>query len=165
MDVVSFGSESNLEHAANELRLLVQRYEHVIVWTDKPERSLASLKIVGATAKPLKSPNGLDANNILQKGVLREFIDRLLSKFDIQAAEKQDGPSMPDKQVMWYPVMEATSREASSHIQALLGKPLVGDRVAELSVLADAEGVRLQWQRCELNDQACLLYTSDAADE
>ena len=78
VDVVSFGSESNLEHASQDLASLSERYEKLIVWADKQDRALTCRKIVGERAIALQSPKGLDANDLLKQGQLRGFVEHFL---------------------------------------------------------------------------------------
>jgi hypothetical protein len=73
---LSFGSEAGARPGV--LRAAAERYRRVFVWADDPARSLAIRASLGRQAMPLQSPTRdamkLDANAMLQAGVLREFL-------------------------------------------------------------------------------------------
>lgn len=77
LDVVSYGSESNISRAASHLRVLAKQYRHVIFWADKEERAREAVQI-GKDFIPLKSPRGLDANDLLCRGSLRRHVLNIL---------------------------------------------------------------------------------------
>lgn len=79
VDVISYGSENNIERADRYLQALAQRYEHVISWADKSERALEIAKHVGNVAS-FKSPRGFDANDLLCAGRLRGYLQRILQE-------------------------------------------------------------------------------------
>ncbi len=78
---LSFGSESGARP-----RLLAAAaagpYRRVFVWADEPARSLAIRAALGRDATALQSPvsegRKLDANALLQDGLLPEFLIRML---------------------------------------------------------------------------------------
>ena len=80
VDVVSFGPEGNIEKAAPYMRAVARKYQHVVVWADKPEKALFAKQAVGRESMPLQSPAGLDANDLLQRGQLAEFVTKVMDK-------------------------------------------------------------------------------------
>lgn len=80
VNVVSFGPEGNVDQAMPYLRRAVQRYEHILVWADKPQRALSALQSIGRDGIALRSPRNLDANDLLQRGLLTEFVAKVLRK-------------------------------------------------------------------------------------
>lgn len=60
----------------------IRKYDHVIVWTDKQAVADKWAAAVGGNVTAIHAPviNGtkLDANEMLQRGVLKEFLDRVL---------------------------------------------------------------------------------------
>jgi len=73
-DAVSVGSES--AKLTNGLIELSKDYHQVICWMDKSKNAAVNAKRLGA--KAIKSPKGLDANDLLQKGLLADFIEKIL---------------------------------------------------------------------------------------
>jgi len=73
-DAVSVGSES--AKLTDDLIELSRDYYHVICWMDKSKN--AAINARRLDAKPIKSPQNLDANDLLQKGILAEFIEKIL---------------------------------------------------------------------------------------
>ncbi len=111
VDVVSFGPQSNVERAAPYLRRLTGRYRWVVVWADEqgvarevarvvgrqaifsataPETPSPTLPLGGGGSRviALCSPQGMDANNLLVSGWLREFMIAVVAK---AAYEEVDG--------------------------------------------------------------------------
>lgn len=87
VDVISFGSESNIERAGAHLQALANRYGCIIFWADKAERAVEIAKHVSCAAS-FKSPRGFDANDLLRAGRLRSYLQQLLRKAE---AERQGG--------------------------------------------------------------------------
>jgi len=74
ISVVSFGGE-NLGAAQKALLLaLATQFQKVIVLTDKAEKAREVQKAINMRCVLLKSPNGHDANDLLQAGVLADFL-------------------------------------------------------------------------------------------
>ncbi|MEA3335052.1 MAG: hypothetical protein U9R25_04025 [Chloroflexota bacterium] len=73
-DVVSFGPQGNLQRALQHLGPLADRYEKVLVWADEAAWALAAAGKLGDRAVALRSPMGMDANDMLVVGVLGEFL-------------------------------------------------------------------------------------------
>ena len=94
VDVVSFGAQdSAVGKAFPYIERLARRYERVIVWTDDAARSQAAHQALAGKALALRSPQGLDANDLLQRGELRPFVAEALglfvdARFDDGAAER-----------------------------------------------------------------------------
>jgi DNA primase len=77
LSVLSFGGE-NLTGAQQALIALVAgKYQRVIVWADKAEKARAVQAPVGKPCVMIQSPYGQDANDLLQAGVLAEFLARV----------------------------------------------------------------------------------------
>jgi len=77
LSVLSFGGE-NLTGAQQALIALVAgKYQRVIVWADKAEKARAVQASVGTPCMMIRSPYGQDANDLLQAGVLAEFLARV----------------------------------------------------------------------------------------
>lgn len=71
IDVLSFGSESVTKSA--QFSEVAKPYAHVIIWCDRePVVQTAMLRCPGAAG--IKSPRGMDANDLLQAGILAEFL-------------------------------------------------------------------------------------------
>jgi hypothetical protein len=80
LDVVSFGPQDNIEHAAPYLSKLASRYTQVLVWADEPAKALQALQVVGQRARAARSPRGKDANQLLQEGVLADVLENVWAK-------------------------------------------------------------------------------------
>lgn len=91
VDVISYGSENNIERAGPYMQALAQRHERVISWADKSERALEIAKYV-STVVSFKSPRGFDANDLLQAGRLRSHLQHLLQK--AEAGYQCESPSL-----------------------------------------------------------------------
>jgi len=81
--VVSIGGEDPSELTLALLKALVQKYQRVFCWIDEPERSQAVVAALGKTAQALHSPDRdgvkLDANAMLQAGILPDFLRAMLA--------------------------------------------------------------------------------------
>jgi len=62
------------------LPILARKYKHVIVWTDKGEKAREAQDAIGKQCELLQSPNGQDANDLLQTGTLVEFLELLVNR-------------------------------------------------------------------------------------
>jgi len=82
VDVVSFGSESGVGDPAKKL---ATKYRRVIVWADKAGIARDAAHAMGAHG--VKSPRGQDANDLLQAGVLAEFMARTLQRLGTDTAK------------------------------------------------------------------------------
>ena len=70
-DVVSFGSECR----AASLEPLIKAYRRHAVWVDSPKVAERVPRLPGHKPVVLTSPYGMDANDLLLKGVLREVLE------------------------------------------------------------------------------------------
>ncbi len=75
--VFSYGSESATRLSEGQIALLGQ-YQRRIVWADKEKVALALHQQLPQSL-PLKSPHGLDANDLLQRGILHEVLTRIIT--------------------------------------------------------------------------------------
>ena len=79
--VVSIGSDTT---APNEiLRILGRNFKRILVWLDSPAKSVELQKnIPGSNAiqSPISDGKKWDANQMLQEGLLKEFIEKVLCK-------------------------------------------------------------------------------------
>ncbi|MEZ4674555.1 MAG: hypothetical protein R2932_09950 [Caldilineaceae bacterium] len=80
VDAVSFGPQGNLQKTdvMNYAAKLAERYERVIVWADESEIAAAARGFIPGV-KAIRSPNGMDANDLLQAELLGDFIAKLTS--------------------------------------------------------------------------------------
>ncbi len=80
VDTLSFGSENGGRPAM--IRHLAQRHKRVFVWADDTQRATQMRALVGSQACALRSPvrDGVkwDANQMLQEGVLMDFLSHVL---------------------------------------------------------------------------------------
>lgn len=89
IDVLSPGTESMLETLPDELATFARQYQHVIVWADKG--NIADNAALAIGAHSMRSPNGLDANDLLQAGKLEKLLSAMLRK--IGATVEAPSPS------------------------------------------------------------------------
>lgn len=96
VDVVSFGPQGNVEQAGPLLRRLAGRYARVVVWADERRAALAGARLVAGGTRALAfspeegesrvialcSPGGMDANDLLLAGVLREFVAEVVGRWE-----------------------------------------------------------------------------------
>lgn len=99
LDVASWGPQDNIAFAARYMAALARRYDRVLVWADEPDAALNALLVVG-NAVPLRSPRGLDANDLLQRGLLTDFLARWLERIGAPppeiAHQKRVEPTDPE---------------------------------------------------------------------
>lgn len=79
VDVLSYGPQGNAKRP--ELATIAGRYPRVIIWADEGGRALAASKAIPA-AVAMQSPDGLDANDLLQAGELRTFLVTVFKRLD-----------------------------------------------------------------------------------
>lgn len=129
-DVVSFGSQGAA--VAEPVLALARGYRRVILWADETAPVRACLAALGAHAFGLKSPLTadeppvkLDANALLQRGLLGELLRRALSRFQIVAQAVSPAPASqaePAPAAAARPVPElpaASSPSVTSQVAAL----------------------------------------------
>lgn len=80
--VVSIGSQSTNDRTLKAVQRLAQQFQRVAVWCDEADRAQTLMQTIGQHAIGFQSPkqNGakLDANDLLQRGMLRAVIERRL---------------------------------------------------------------------------------------
>jgi hypothetical protein len=74
LDVLSLGSES--QRLTPEMIAMAQQYKRVIVWADTNDIAWQLQETIPG-ARGVKSPNGQDANDLLQNGLLGGFLARI----------------------------------------------------------------------------------------
>jgi len=77
LDVLSYGPQDNATRP--ELAAIAGQYPRVLIWADEAGKALAASKAL-AHATPLKSPDGLDANDLLKAGKLAPFLAAVLAR-------------------------------------------------------------------------------------
>ena len=81
LDVLSIGSESIGVNVGRMILAAADRYQKVITWLDRPERSKAVSSAIGRSCKALTSPVvdrvKYDANELLKRGLLVDFLRAL----------------------------------------------------------------------------------------
>ena len=116
VDVVSFGSQGAATSAA--VLAVAQPYRRIILWADETAPVRACLAALGSRAFGLKSPTTgadpplkLDANALLQRGLLGDLLNRALSRFQVVA--QAPGPA-PGAQAQPEPEAETPQRSGTS---------------------------------------------------
>lgn len=102
VDVVSFGSETNIDKAALVIRKLSEGYQNVVVWADKPNQALGALERVQTSGIALQSPSDLDANDLLRRNQLADFINSVLN--EMRLVRPCEVNRRPETIVLAYPV-------------------------------------------------------------
>ena len=74
LSVFSFGSENITAAQKTLLPSMAEKYKRIIVWTDKGEKAREVQDAIGKRCELLGSPNGQDANDLLQAGKLVDFL-------------------------------------------------------------------------------------------
>jgi hypothetical protein len=87
--VVSIGSQSPGEDTLKTVDWLSKYYERCIPWCDEPDNALnVRLYVRSPHVMPIQSPkpngNKIDANDMLQRGLLRAFVERKLDQANIR---------------------------------------------------------------------------------
>lgn len=77
-DVLSCGTESMLNTLPDWLLEYAARYEYRLVWADKGQMSEDAAKRLNAAS--MRSPNGMDANDLLQQGKLQPLVEKMLRR-------------------------------------------------------------------------------------
>lgn len=83
LDCVSIGSQTVTERVRDQLRAIVQFYDRVLLWVDEPtkaEELKQTLPDAQVVTSPVADGAKLDANALLQQGILVEFVRNLLAK-------------------------------------------------------------------------------------
>lgn len=75
--VISPGSENISQAQRVVFSRLARRFRRVLIWTDKGEKAKEIRGIMGRSCDLRKSPNGQDANDLLQTGILPAFLQRI----------------------------------------------------------------------------------------
>lgn len=90
LSAVSIGSEKPSGLTLTLLEALVAKFEHVFTWIDRPERAKDLVDALNRPVHILKSPDRagvkMDANAMLQEGILVDFLRALLTKVCAQTA-------------------------------------------------------------------------------
>ena len=78
IDVLSPGSESTVKALPDDVAALARQYAHVIVWADKGNIADSAARAIGAAS--MRSPKGMDANDLLKAGKLEALLPAMLDK-------------------------------------------------------------------------------------
>jgi hypothetical protein len=84
LDVVSFGAESNA--TSDAVIELAGRYKRVVVWADEADKASAAMAAIPdarGLRSVVKDGEKLDANALLQRGVLRDYLAAVLPQSDV----------------------------------------------------------------------------------
>ena len=76
--MVSCGSDGNVTN--DQAQRLADRYREVIIWADEAERARQFMAAIPGT-HGLRSPDKLDANDLLKRSILGQFLAKALSEF------------------------------------------------------------------------------------
>lgn len=82
VDVVSIGSQGVNEKAKQSLKVISPRYRHFIAWADEPGAARAVRDCLPPETLAIQSPGGKDANDLLQAGLLEDFVWSLIQEID-----------------------------------------------------------------------------------
>lgn len=84
VDVVSIGSEAN-RSGIDEARRLAAGRRGVLVWMDEPERATMAAQVIARAApvQAMRSPDGLDANDILARGGIEGLRTLILKVWEV----------------------------------------------------------------------------------
>ncbi|PLS77238.1 MAG: hypothetical protein CYG59_24845 [Chloroflexi bacterium] len=78
LSVVSIGSQTPSDRTKEAIRKLAAKFARVIVWCDEAGNAQAVMQAVGPHAEGRQSPRGLEANDLLQQGLLRAFMEGVI---------------------------------------------------------------------------------------
>ena len=84
VDVLSFGAESGVK--SQRFIEIAECYSELLVWCDR-EAVVESVLYRLERAKGIKSPRDLDANAMLQDGILAEFLARFMPRANVEPEE------------------------------------------------------------------------------
>lgn len=87
IDVLSAGSESVMNRLPLYVVEAAATYRNVIVWADRGQIADGAAQAIGASS--MRSPGGMDANDLLRSGKLRMLIDHILNKLSAAGASTQ----------------------------------------------------------------------------
>ena len=118
LDVLSIGSESS--HLSDSFIQFAQRYGRVLVWTDKKEVA-AQLRDQLSNTFAVCSPEGQDANDLHQLGLLRGFLAVMREK-----AARSDEEAQRLYYALWdaayYDGLDATTAAVCNRLGARIGR-------------------------------------------
>ena len=124
VDVLSTGSESTTRRLPASVVDLAKAYKHKIVWADKKEIANAAALQIGAAS--MGSPNGMDANDLLQAGQLGAWFEFTFKRMGLTF------PATPS-------VTESVTSHQSPVTDTLLTK---GDELSALTAEQKAQPLR-----------------------
>ena len=90
LNVVSFGSDSNATNG--QAPRLAARYRRVIIWADDEDKLRAAMEVIpGAAGRPSPTVDGvkLDANALLPRGMLADFIAGVLPRWTCRSSPRR----------------------------------------------------------------------------
>lgn len=154
LDVLSIGSES--AHLSNGAVRLAGRYGQVFVWADREEVVRRQLDAIPG-AIGIKSPNGMDANDLLQAGQLGKFLEI-----------RRTGDNMTEAQALElhkraYTAQTVTLADGSIHRLCWMGR--LGRALRMLAEAEAAGSPHLAAMRSAVRElEAQAKHAMDAAD-
>jgi hypothetical protein len=140
VDVLSFGAEWGVK--SPRFRAIAGAYAQVMVWCDRAA-VVESVLLKLESAQGLKSPRGLDANDLLRAGLLADFLARCLATRPARA-ESESSSSMP--------ALDA-ARQRLDHLLNL-GIAASPAEIEEAIRLGHLLGIKVVRRRTDLNNRA-----------
>ncbi len=101
VDVLSVGSESVIDKMPTIVAELAIQYMHCIVWADKGDIANSAALAIGASS--MRSPDGMDANDLLKAGKLKPLLVGMLKRLGIDTKPKYRGSftiDLPDRKTL-----------------------------------------------------------------
>lgn len=98
VDVLSPGSESTVKALPKDVATLARQYAHVIVWADKGNIADDTARAIGAAS--MRSPKGMDANDLLKAGKLEMLLAAMLDRIGATpTAQEGQGEALQNNSV------------------------------------------------------------------
>ena len=135
-DVLSMGSESG-EKLPQSVVNMAKGYKHKIVWADKKDVADAAALQIGAAS--MGSPNGMDANDLLQAGQLGAWFEYAFKRLGLT-----------------FPAMPSVTAPVTSH------QSPVTDRIDDLLSIGDAVGILFDEEKAQPLRPVDTLLIDDA---
>jgi hypothetical protein len=150
VDVVSFGSQGAA--VAEPALALARRYRQIILWADETAPVRACLAALGSRAFGLRSPTAaaegvasvkLDANALLQRGLLEDLLRRALARLQVATQAPVPGPAAPTASEGELAAPRPPAQPAPTVLAAASAKPGAESKIAALPAPRGGETVRI----------------------